>query len=90
MPKEVHTGRSTSSNTKTNVDGRTIIFDMRDYTVDCINKYCELAGVDRKTLKNVQTPFVPEGSLIAADDCVKGQLQGVACAILMKDLWLGR
>ena len=73
-----------------NTHGRSMIFDMRDYAADCVLKYCDLAKIQKSSLKQASTPFCPEGSLLAADDDVKGQLSGVACAILMKDLWLGR
>ena len=32
-------------------------YDMRDFLVSCVDKYCELAGVGRSSLKFAPTPF---------------------------------
>ena len=32
-------------------------YDMRDFLVSCVDKYCELAGVGRNSLKFAPTPF---------------------------------
>ena len=32
-------------------------YDMRDFLVSCVDKYCELAKVSRSSLKHVSTPF---------------------------------
>ena len=63
-------------------------FDMVDYTQQTVDLYLSLTG--SKKLKNVQTPFCPEGSLPPSDDEVTGELAPAACKLLMKALWLGR
>ncbi|CAE7497217.1 unnamed protein product [Symbiodinium microadriaticum] len=63
-------------------------FDMVDYAQQTVDLYLSLTG--SKKLKNVQTPFCPEGSLPPSDDEVTGELAPAACKLLMKALWLGR
>ena len=36
---------------------RIMTYDMRDFLVSCVDRYCELAKVDSKSLKHVATPF---------------------------------
>jgi hypothetical protein len=65
-----------------------VAFNMSDYAVQCVDLYLSLQ--EAKKLKHAATPFPPEGSLIASDDEVSGELAGNACRLLMKCLWLGR
>ena len=67
--------------------GRGILFDMRDYVEDAISLYKALTGV---ALRKVRTPFCPDGSLVHADECTRGELSSMACRVLMKDLWAAR
>ena len=57
-----------------NTHGKSCMFDMRDYCIDCVEKYCALAGISRQSLKRATTPFCPEGSLLPADDSIAGEL----------------
>ena len=34
-----------------------VTYDMRDFLESCVDRYCELAKVERKTLKPAATPF---------------------------------
>ena len=68
--------------------GRGVIFDMEDYCRDAVSLYKRITGQER--LRKATTPFVPEGSLPAADDAVRGDLYENACRVLMKALWLAR
>ena len=67
---------------------QSIAFDMTDYCRSAVEQYKQLTGVSK--LKHAATPYLPEGSLVHADSCERGQMSGVACRVLMKDLWLGR
>ena len=72
-----------------NVDGqRCLSFNMRDYAQQACDLYLGLTG--DKPLKEVPTPFCPEGTFCPADDEEEGELAGNACKVLMKCLWLGR
>jgi len=68
--------------------GRTLAFDMEEYCKSAVQLYKEVSGYS--VLKAAKTPFCPEGSVPEADECVRGELAGDACSILMKDLWLAR
>ena len=61
---------------------------MSDYVQQAVDHYKRLAGVDK--LKDASTPYCPEGSLIPANDDVKGQLSDSAASILMTILWAAR
>ena len=65
-----------------------LAFNMSDYAQQCVDLYLSLP--EAKKLRHAATPFAPEGSLIAADDDIQGELAGKACSMLMKNLWLGR
>ena len=67
---------------------KSVEFDMSDYCRSAVQQYKELAGIDK--LKHAPTPFLPDGSLVQADESERGQMAGSACKVLMKDLWLGR
>ena len=67
---------------------RSVEFDMSDYCKSAVQQYKDLAGITK--LKYAPTPFLPDGSLVEADECIRGQMAGSACAVVMKDLWLGR
>ena len=68
--------------------GGTISYDMSDYAQQSVEMYKKLTGVEK--LREASTPFCPEGSLVACDDEVKGEVAPHACAIIMKQLWLAR
>ena len=40
-----------------------IQYDMEDFFVQCIFRYCELSGTPRDSLKPVPTPFIDEASV---------------------------
>ena len=66
-------------------------YDMRDFLSSCVDRYCELAGVQRSTLKHVATPF-HENRIAkpATEDEPQGQLQPIASKVLMKILFAAR
>ena len=65
-----------------------LAFNMQDYAQQACDLYLKVSG--GKPLKEVPTPFCPEGALIPEDDQEVGELAGDACKVLMKCLWLGR
>eukprot|EP00435_Cladocopium_sp_Y103_P068276 s2538_g31.t1 len=65
-----------------------LVLDMADYAVQTVDLYKQITGATK--LKKSATSFVPEGSILPADESVKGGLAPNACKILMKALWLGR
>ena len=67
---------------------KVIEFDMSDYCRSAVERYKTLSGITK--LKYAPTPYLPDGSLVHADSCVRGQMAGAACKVLMKDLWVGR
>ena len=48
-------------------DAKSVEFDMSDYCKSAVQQYKDLAGIDK--LKHAPTPFLPEGSLVQADEC---------------------
>ena len=66
-------------------------YDMRDFLVSCVDKYCELAKVSRSSLKHVSTPF-HENRLAkpTSDNEPQGHLQPIASKVLMKILFAAR
>ena len=72
-------------------------YDMKDFLTSCVTKYCDLAKVDPKSLRKVDTPFITappekEKSLdVSGEQVVKGgELQPIASSILMKILYAAR
>ena len=65
----------------------TIAFDMEDFILQSCEAYTSLTG---KTLKEANSPYVADGSLVETDWDTKGQLEGSASKVLMKLLWLAR
>ena len=72
-----------------NISGaRGVQYDMSAYAAQTVEMYQKLTGNTK--LRAASTPFVPEGSLVAADDELQGEVSPHACAIIMKMLWLAR
>ena len=67
---------------------KTFVFSMPDYVRSTCDLYLSLPG--STPLKSAPTPFVNEGSLIAADDEDRGELADNASKVLMKALWVAR
>ena len=57
---------------------------MEDYTEDALKMHMRFAVIT--SVKPATTPICPEGALLDEGDCARGELEGHACAILMKDL----
>ena len=73
-----------------NMSYKCITYDMSDFVGQCVDRYCELAKVDRKKLRDVPTPFVDEGSFADKDDQSEGALKPIASKVLMKILYAAR
>ena len=64
---------------------------MRDSLESCVDRYCELAKVERKTLKPAATPFHElRVALPIASEEKAGRLQPIASKVLMKILFAAR
>ena len=69
-------------------------YDMRDFLISCVDRYCELAKVSRQSLATVPTPFSENrvAKPLEENEPV-GRLQPIASKVLMKVLcvrgWLG-
>ena len=66
-------------------------YDMKNFLESCVDAYCQLAKVDKSTLKRASTPF--HDSKVArpkADDEKSGRLQPIASKVLMKILFAAR
>ena len=69
-----------------------ITYDMKDFLDSCVEGYCELAKVDRKTPKPAVTPFHEHRTsrpLIGEEERA-GRLQQIASRVLMKILFAAR
>ena len=69
-----------------------VTYDMRDSLESCVDRYCELAKVERKTLKPAATPFheLRVALPIASEEEKAGRLQPIASKVLMKILFAAR
>ena len=66
-------------------------YDMRDFLVSCVDRYCELAKVDPKSLKHVPTAFYDNRVARPTEEGEpQGKLQPTASRVLMKILFSGR
>ena len=66
-------------------------YDMRDFLVSCVDRYCELAKVDPKSLKHVATTFHDNRVARPTEEGEpQGKLQPIASRVLMKILFAAR
>ena len=65
-------------------------FDMRPYAAQTVEFYCDLCGIEIKTLKHVTSPAHPESIMIEEEASEQGMLEGYAAQVLMRLLWLAR
>ena len=76
------------------VSGKTkvnhIVYDMEEFLSSCVDRYCELAGVNRSSLKAMPTPFIDESTPTKVGDAEPGELQELAARVLMKMLYAAR
>ena len=69
-----------------------VTYDMKDFLDSCVDRYCELAKVDRKSLKPAMTPFHEHRTArpIVGEEEKAGRLQPIASRVLMKILFAAR
>ena len=65
-------------------------YNMSGHAKQCVERYCELAKVDVKTLKRVGTPCIDDHALSPADFEQKGKLSDCCARIVLKALYLAR
>ena len=65
---------------------------MRDFLESCVERYCEPAKVERKSLKPAATPFheLRVALPVASEKEKAGRLQPIASKVLMKILFAAR
>ena len=69
-----------------------VTYDMKDFLDSCVERYCELAKVDRKTLKPAVTPFHEHRTsrLLIGEEEKAGRLQPITSRVLRKILFAAR
>ena len=65
-------------------------YDMTGHVQGCIEKYCELSGIQPDTLKPVATPCIDDHQIDVKDFESKGTLSSVASRIVLKCLYTAR
>ena len=65
-------------------------FDVRPCAVQTVQFYCELCGVETKSLKTVTSPALPESAMSDEESSEQGDLSGYPAQVLMCLLWLSR
>lgn len=65
-------------------------FDMRPYAAQTVQFYCDLCGIEFKTLKHVTSPAHPESIMVEEEASEQGTLKGYEAQVLMRLLWLAR
>ena len=68
----------------------TMHFDMRPYALQTVEFYCELCGLEIRSLKTVTSPALPESAMSDEESVEQGELSGYAAQVLMRLLWLSR
>ena len=66
------------------VGSSTMHFDMRPYAVQTVEFYCELCGLEIKSLKSVASPALPESAMSDEESSEQGELSGYAAQVLMR------
>ena len=85
--ESISQGKTPSMTVPVNV----VYYDMRDFLVSCVDRYCELAKVDKKSLKHVATPFHENRvAKVLENNEPSGKLQPIASRVLMKVLFAAR
>ena len=69
---------------------RAVEYDMREFVGSCVDRYCELSGKSRSTLKNVECPGVDDQQLKPENFEMAGELPGDASKLIMKLLYGAR
>ena len=66
-------------------------YDMKDFLISCVERYCELAKVDRNSLVHAPTPFHENRVARPVEGEEEGgRLQPIASRVLMKVLFAAR
>ena len=66
-------------------------YDMRDFLISCVDRYCQLAKVNKQSLATVPTPFSENRVAKPLEENEPtGRLQPIASKVLMKILFAAR
>ena len=66
------------------------VYDMKDHTRQCIDRYLELANVHESKLSKRSTPCIDDHQLTAEDANTKGTLEPIASRVVLKILYTAR
>ena len=66
------------------------LYDMKDHSKQCVERYLELAKKTAKSLQKRQTPCIDDHQLDPDDFTTKGTLESVASRIVLKILYTAR
>ena len=69
---------------------KSIVYDMEGFIHQCVDRYCELAKVDKSSLKSVPTPNLDDHQIHPAEFESPGRLGYEAATFLMKPLYCTR
>ena len=69
---------------------RSLMYEMRGFLEQCVERYKELAGPSMKPLRKVATPFIDESRPAAEESADSGVLGPIASKVLMKVLYCAR
>ena len=65
-------------------------YDMEGHALQCVERYCELAGKELGKLKQYDTPCIDDHQLKPEDFELKGQVSETAANIVLTVLYLAR
>ena len=65
-------------------------YDMSGHTSASVDRYLELSGKSRSSLKPVSTPCLDDHQLMPEDDINRGQLKEASAKIVLKALYVAR
>ena len=66
------------------------VYDMKEHTEQCVERYVELAHVPVSKLQKRTTPCIDDHQLSAADSTTKGTLEPIASRVVLKILYTAR
>ena len=69
---------------------KSIVYDMEGFIHQCVDRYCELAKIDKSTLKPVATPCLDDHQIDPSEFESPGTLSSEAARILMTTVYCAR
>ena len=66
------------------------VYDMKEHTEQCVERYLDLAHVQASKLQKRTTPCIDDHQLQATDSTTKGSLEPIASRVVLKILYTAR